>query len=195
MKMLRAFAAGLLSAAMAFATIADAQVTTENVGTFTGQALTYRATVIALTPAAATTDLFVITGSATKQIRVRRLHCDGIATAAGTTLLQIVKRSTADTAGTSTAPTAVALNSTNPAAGATIAAYTANPTLGTTVGAIATEEFTSGTTSAASFPADFDFSNQNVVLNGATQALAVNANGATFGAGTALTCYAEWSEQ
>src|SRR6478609_414079 len=87
-------------------------------------------------PVTGATDLVTIIGS-TKLVRlVRVVFSATILTTAINGSVSIVKRSTADTAGTSTAPALIPLDSGNAVATAVVAAYTANPTLGTTVGTI-----------------------------------------------------------
>ena len=161
---------------------------------------TYSATIAALAPAASATDVFTITGSATKTIWVYEVGCSGISTAAARANVALVKRSTANSAGTSTAPTVVPHDSANSAGTATILAYTANPTTGTLVGIVrdarlATAEAATNATAPSTVVFRFgdDFS-QPLVLRGITQVLAVNGNGASFAAGTSLSCWVSWSE-
>jgi len=188
----------VLSAAMVAAVLGEARAQVTTVNSLPAQYSTYRAGIAALAPAAATTDFFTITGAANKVIRVRKLHCDGVSTAAAANVIQVLKRSTADTAGTSTAPAAVPLNAAiGVAAGATLAAYTANPTLGTIVtGIVATAVLVTIPAASATFETGvtFDFSNQFVFLNTAAQQLALNGVATSFSAGTSLNCDVEWSE-
>src|SRR5204863_4895248 len=100
-----------------------------------GQKATYGASITGLVVAASATDIFAITGSATKIVRITRLRISGVRTTGTDTDIQLIKRSTANTGGTSTNPTKVAYDSNDPASTATINAYTANPTgLGTAIG-------------------------------------------------------------
>lgn len=158
----------------------------------------YAATVAALAPAASATDLVTITGVANSQVRVRKMYCTGISTANATALLKVIKRSTANSAGTATTPTKVPLNSAyGVAASAVVRAYTANPTVGTAIGDIALGELTTGPRASATLVPNtvvFDFSNQNVILNSASEVLAINGNGASFTSGAALDCGVEWQE-
>lgn len=166
--------------------------------TFPQQFNTYSANITALAPAASATDFFTISGVAGKSIFVRKLSCTGISTAAAAAVVKVVKRSTLDTTGTSTSPTKVPYNSAyGLAAGALVKAYTANPgALGTAVGDMASGELVTGpAASATGNPAlVFDFSNQSIVLNGATEMVALNGNGASFSSGAALNCTVEWTE-
>lgn len=155
----------------------------------------YSAATLGLAPAASATDVFTITGSATKTLRVKRLRVSGIATAAGAYTFQIVKRSGADLTGTSSAVTAVPNDSVNPAASATVLAYTVNPgTLGTLVGAVAAIKGTVTTAGAGlQTVCEFDFSAAPIVLRGITQVLALNLNAVTM-AGGLLDVEIIWAE-
>ena len=197
--MIRLFRYGLLAALLAsVAQIApaSAQLTTVQPQRRT----TYSATIAALTPAASATDFFTLTGSATKTIWVHGAGCSGISTAAAQANIAALKRSTANTSGTSTAPTAVAHDSTSAAATATVAAYTANPTVGTLVGIVrgarfATDAAATNTTAPGGVTWRFgDVWTMPIVLRGAAQVFALNGNGASFASGASLTCWVEWSE-
>jgi hypothetical protein len=89
-----------------------------------------------VTPAASATDIAMIQGSATAVVKLTRLSISGVATAAALIDVLGVKRSAADTGGTSTNPVPVAadLNDLSgvwvSGATAIINVYTANPTLG-----------------------------------------------------------------
>jgi hypothetical protein len=90
-----------------------------------GRLATYSASTITFTPnvgAGGTTDVCGIVGAANKVIKVKRFAVSGRATAANQLDAQLVKRSTADTAGSSTAAnlTAVAHDSLDPAAAAVV---------------------------------------------------------------------------
>lgn len=163
-----------------------------------GQKATYSATSLALVPQAAATDIFCITGSATKTVRVVRIQISGIATAATSEDIVVLKRSTANTAGTSTAPTLVAMDSTQSAASATVLAYTANNTPGTLVGNVRGAKLPLGTATApAAQGAVFDFSTdaaKSLVLRGITQVACLNWNGATT-AGNSVNVDIEWTEE
>lgn len=160
---------------------------------------TYSATtaLTGLAMAAAPTDVFTITGSGTKTIRITRVEITGTATLSTTANVFAIKRSTADTAGTSTSPTAVPHASTNAAATATLAAYTANPTVGTSVGPMRTGKvfIPAVGTSAQALVWDFGTrESQAVILIGTTQVLAVNFNGVTVTGGN-LDISVEWTEE
>src|SRR5215471_9766749 len=86
-----------------------------------GQKATYAAAITGLVPVASATDIFTLTGSNSATIRVTRLRISGIKTSAGADVdIQLIKRSAADTGGTSTNPTKVAYDSVDPASTATV---------------------------------------------------------------------------
>jgi hypothetical protein len=167
-----------------------------------GTKTTYSATIVGLASAATATDIFTITGTATKTVRVTHIEISGTQTTASEVVFQLIKRSTANTGGTSTAPAGTPHDSNNAAATATIAAYTANPTaLGTAVGSPvrATRIFipVSGTTAIAT-PYVWDFGSyagsQAIVLRGITQVLAVSLNSTTVSGGS-FNITVQWTEE
>jgi hypothetical protein len=159
---------------------------------------TYSAAILGLVPAATPTDIFTITGSASKTIRVTKLTFSGTKTTAGLQDAQFVKRSTANSAGTSTSPTRVPHDSTNAAATATVLAYTANPTTGTLVGAVRVVKILypapAGTTNAISEFIFGDQRQQSFVLRGTSEVLALNLNSVTVTGGS-IDAYVEWTEE
>jgi len=135
-------------------------------------------------PVTGATDLVTIIGSATKLVKLLRVVFSGtIVTAAINGSVSIVKRSTADTAGTSTAPTIIPLDSNNAAATAVLAAYTANPTLGNTVGTVWQAKYLypiAASGSPAVLIIDFSQLGQSGTLRGVAQQLALNLNAVAF---------------
>jgi hypothetical protein len=135
-------------------------------------------------PVTGATDLVTIIGSATTLVKLLRVVFSGtILTAAINGSVSIVKRSTADTAGTSTRPTIIPLDSGNAAATAVLAAYTANPTLGTTIGTVWQAKYlypiaASGSPSVLTI--DFNQLGQAGTLRGVAQQLALNLNAVAF---------------
>lgn len=163
-----------------------------------GARVTYSASVTVATAATAT-DVVTLTGSASKTIRITEVRVSGIATTAITTPVLLIKRSAANTGGTSTALTAVPHDSTNAAATATGLAYTVNPTgLGAAVGTVRNDRISFALTATASAGPDvWDFGNrpsQALVLRGTSQVLAVNLNGVTVTGGS-LSVDIEWTEE
>jgi hypothetical protein len=99
-----------------------------------GWKVTYSAAISNLVPATTAGDCFVLQASATKLARLVRVLVSGTATTATTLDVTLVKRSTLDTAGTSTSPAMVPHDSADGAATAVVKAYTVAPTAGTLVG-------------------------------------------------------------
>ena len=165
-----------------------------------GRKATYSAAVIAYSPYASPQDVAGLVGSSTKRVRVLRFAVSGRATAANQLDVQLVKRSSADTGGTPTALTSVPHDSNDGAATAAAATFAAAPTAGTLVGAIRAQQINLSAAGAggAAVPVEFDFGTVNdkaIVLNGASEALYLNLNGAAMPAGTVLNIFVEWSEE
>lgn len=164
-----------------------------------GYKATYSAAAVGITSAATATDIFTITGSATKTIRILRILTSATQTTAGEINLLLVKRSTANSAGTSSAVTAVPHDSTSVAASATVLSYTANPTLGTPVGTLRADKLFAPSVATASSPTIMiynfgDRPGQAVVLRGTSQVLALNLNSTTVTGGS-FDFAVEWTEE
>jgi hypothetical protein len=152
------------------------------------------------------TDTVAVCGSATagRKVRVTSFAFQAHSTSATIVAYTIVRRSTADTGGTSTNPALIPLNSASPAATATVTAYTAAPTLGTLVGTMQYIETLTvvatatpsifGTNLAPTAPnQSMDF-RDGLILNGATECLAFNAGGVSSPAGYAAMVTVELVE-
>lgn len=165
-----------------------------------GYKATYSAGITGLIVANTATDIFTITGSSTKTIRVTRIEVTGTQTNPTNINLLCVKRSTANSGGTSTAPTAVPHDSSNAAATATILAYTANPTTGTLVGTIRTQKIcvdivNKPSTATPNYFWDFGIRpSKAIVLRGTSEVLAINLNSQTV-AGNSFNINIEWTEE
>ena len=161
---------------------------------------TFRYTAVDITPVATATDVLVLKGSATKVIRVTRVAILGSATAASIYDLYLTKRTTANTGGTSTAPTPSKSDSLDADATATLALYTANPSaLGTGVILEANKVYlpNNATPAGAGTERQFMFGNRNdkaPVLRGVAESIAFNFAGAAVPAGTSLYMLIEWTE-
>ena len=159
---------------------------------------TYSAAMIAVASAATATDIFTITGSTGKVIDVIEVEISAVQTTASNILIQLVKRSTANTGGgTPTTATNVPHDSRSAAATATVRSYTANPTLGTAVGTMRAQRalVPAAGTATAEIPVEWTFvDGQPVSLRGATEVLAVNLNGVTVTGGS-FNCYIVWKER
>ena len=164
----------------------------------TGTIATYSAAVTALTVAATATDIFTITGSATKTIKIKHLSMNGTQTTAGNVDLLLLRRSTANTAGASTTLTNVPFDSLNPAGTATVRAYTVNPTRGTLVGTLHNKKLFVPTATGLGdewiFQPTPDSNAQEITLRGVNEVLAINLNGVSVG-GSSFDIDITWTEE
>src|SRR6185295_897807 len=159
----------------------------------------YAAAVVGLVAAATPTDVFTIYGSGTKTVRIIRVEVSATENTAAIRDVVLIKRSTANTGGTSTSPTRVTYDSSNAAATATVLAYTANPTLGTGVGNIRTAKIDVPATNLVGSTDRImwtfgDRPSQAVVLRGTSEGLAVNLNSVTS-ANNSFDISIEWTEE
>jgi hypothetical protein len=127
-------------------------------------------------------DNFVIFGSATTTVRVKRISISSSASASQTINVNVIKRSSPDTGGTSTTLAAVPYDSLNGVPGATVKSYTVAPTTGTQVGSLmrAAQIFinTAGGTPGLT---EFDFGAdiaQCVILRGVNECICLNLGSA-----------------
>lgn len=170
-------------------------VSSVNVG---GTRATYSAVISDLLVGALATDFFTLTGSATKTIRVTKIGFSGFATAAAQPDVILLKRSTANSAGTSSTRTAIPHDSTSAAATAVVRAYTANPTTGTLVGQMRViQSFMTGTTTQPTVEYVWEFGegpSQGIILRGTSEVLALNLDGVTV-LGLSVDIYIEFTEE
>jgi hypothetical protein len=148
-------------------------------------------------PAASATDISVLPGVATANtsVLVTRIKVSCTQTTAGIITLNIIKRSTADTAGTSSAMTVVPDDSAQAGTPAAPLTYTANPTTGTTVGNVDTYKLgcLAPATAGANDVYILNRTQKPIVLRGTAQQLAVNLGGVTVTGGSFTVTY-EWIE-
>lgn len=148
-------------------------------------------------PAAGALDIFTITGSATRTIKVREVRLALKATTSVSGEVLLMKRSTANSGGTSTNVTEIPLDSGFGAATATVLSYTANPTGGTLVGEVLADQIMIGNlTTTQNVPKYYSFgmNGSPVVLRGITQVLAVSLAGVTY-SGNVASAYMMWTEE
>lgn len=155
-------------------------------------------------PASLATDVCILTGSATKTIKVRRIIFGGQNIAAVVDPVEILKRSALNTLGTNGFMQKLAYDTTNSLTGsgtntATAIAeyYTANGVGGTLIGMLADimVPFGNLTTGAFSnYTFEFGALGSPVVLRGAAQQVTVNLNGLSFTQGL-ISCTFEWTEE
>jgi len=165
---------------------------------FEGTKATYGAGTSAFTPVATATDFAAIVGSATKTVRVQRVSIAGRADAAGSIIIALIKRTTANSGSTPADLTATQNDSNDAAATAVPRTYTTtNPTTGT--GSILRVGRLFLPTSAGdSTPLVWTFGDRNtegLVLRGIAQLLCLNWGGEAVPAGAALNFDFEWTEE
>ncbi len=163
----------------------------------------FKATYVAGTSASAlatsATDVLTVTGSATKTVRITKIYVSLTATTAISVPVSLIRRSSANTGGTSAALAATPRDTNNAAATAAVALYTANPTaLGTQVGTVLeTGKIPAPVTGGAVQVTVFEFgtgSNQAIVLRGTAQVLSLNVGGTTV-AGGSIAVAVQWTEE
>lgn len=162
----------------------------------------YTVGIVDLVIAANPTDVLVISGSATKTVRIIGILFDlGNLTSNNQVTLRVVKRSSANTGGTSTLHNGVSCDSTSPAATATVRAYTANPTVGAQVGIAVSQSIsnTDKTNPAAGFPVQlFSFGmihGKACVLRGVNESVAINFNGVAIANNSTANATVVWQEE
>jgi len=170
-----------------------------------GTKATYRAAIPNNFAAAAGAAMFfVITGSGTKTLRIRRIRATSpTLTTQEFNSIVMEKWSTAPTGGTATTLTQVPLDSNSAAATATLCqVYTAAPTEGTLVGTLGTVRALLEATAAAvadnPMTADWDFramsEAEQPTLRGTAQAISL-AFGAAPGSAVTMGIEVEWTEE
>ncbi len=150
------------------------------------------------TTAASATDILNFKGSSTKTIYIRKIVWKQASIATGGSFsVYLLKRSTANSGGTSSALTAVPLDSNFSSATASGVYYTANPTTGTSLGGIAHVFLyvNSAVPGYAYTLFDSTKGGAPIVLRGTSESVSVNYNGVTDTIGTSATVDIEWSEK
>lgn len=153
------------------------------------------------TPGATPTDIFTLYGSATKTVVVEKLIIDATQTTAGSNQFFVIKRSAANTGGTSTAPTRVPYDANDAAATAVATQYSVNPTaLGAAVGNVRADKIfcPAPATAVDAQGRIFMFGEtdmKGIVLRGTAQGIAVNLNGVALPAGLSVNINVEWTEE
>ncbi len=167
-----------------------------NITVSSGYKATYASTGTA-TLVAAAQDIFTITGSATKTIRILKIAFGGRQTTESLVEVLLLKRSTADTGGT---PVSAKANykSSNPAATATIVQQ---PTgFGSLVGIIRSTKINIPILTNPVGPKlteyvwAFNRPGQELVLRGTSEVVAINLNNANI-LGGSISMWVEWTEE
>lgn len=152
----------------------------------------------AFAPASAPTDLCVISGSATKVVKVVGVRLYANQTTANTNQFFLYKRSTANSGGTTVAISTAAFDTGIPAATASAVRYSANPTLGTTAGRVAVERvFTPASTAIGAGPFEFGVVSdiKPVILRGTADSLALSYDGVALPTALTINCSFEFVEE
>ena len=144
--------------------------------------------------ASSTTDVAVLPGNATNTVLVTRVLFTCTQTTAGILNLELVKRSTADTSGTSASMTVVPDDSSYAAGSSAPLSYTGTgPTTGTAVGDLDNAQVGCLATTTAAPNDIYIFKPlKPIVLRGTAQQLAINLGGAVTGGNITVTF--EWME-
>lgn len=175
----------------------DGSINNSPVGTLKA---TYSACGTAYVAAATPTDVFTITGSATKTVRILRVEFTVTTTTAGGVALSVfaIKRSAANTGGTFVADTKVPHDSNNAAATVTVGHYTANPaSLGAAVGTVRADRYAAQAAGTPAVPLVWEpgaLLGQTLVLRGVSEILAINLNGTTIN-GNIINISVSWTEE
>jgi hypothetical protein len=162
----------------------------------------YSAVSTAFAPPATPTDMFTLTGSATKNIYIMKMGITMLQTTAGQNVVHLLKRSAANTGGTSAAAAAVPYNSQDPAATATALQYTVNPAaLGASLGDVwagfvpAVAPATAGPGALGVELNFLDIYGQPLTLLSTAEVVAFNFGGVALPVGLSVIAYAIWYEQ
>lgn len=168
---------------------------------------TYFVNSIGIVPAATPTDIFCLTGSATRTVRVKQIRVSGTAGTAINITTYLMKHTVANTGGTAASTEATGLPTITPAdsgfaaATATATAYTANPTIDASRVFLSSQTMFLPVTSTAvasvvagwNFDAPSSFS--PLVLRGIAQQACINYNGVTTPSSGVVTVSMIFTEQ
>lgn len=158
---------------------------------------TYGAGSVGLATATAATDVFTITGSATKTVKITYIEISGTSTLGASVDIELIKRSSADSGGTSTSVVVVPVDSNSAAGTATVLRYTANPTLGTNLRSVRAARYAFPTAGSANQSLIWNFGglpSEPPTLRGTSQQFAINFNATTVG-GASISIAVEWTEE
>lgn len=191
----------VLAGAAALALLsAPALAQTPSYGSPVLQRPTYAAAANFTYPVTGAGDAACLVGSATKTIRVIGVRVSGTDSTAQSAVMQLIKRTAANTGGTSTQPSIAAYDSNlDGAATAVMNAYTVVPTPGAGI-ALRSDEVNLLATTSATSVVDYKFEpqtllSQQMTLRGASQQLCVNFPNALSTAAANLNVTFEWTEQ
>lgn len=151
------------------------------------------------TTATSATDIFNFKGSSTKTVYIRKIVWkQANFSVNGSHDVYLIKRSTANSGGTSVSLTAVPLDSGFASATASGVHYTANPSVGTSLGKLAhvyCQIYTQSVNQVYTTLFDSTKGGSPIVLRGTSESISVNYNGVTDAIGTSAVVDIEWSER
>lgn len=165
-----------------------------------GNITTYATAINNFTYAANGTDIFTITGSNTKVVKIKHISFDGIQNATSARSVLLLRRSSQNIGGTATVLPNVPFDTLNPPATAVVRYYTANPTtLGTLVGVLHSEKLILGAQNTADsdslvFSTIDALVSQDITLRGSSEILCINMNGVTS-TGNLVNIDIMWTEE
>lgn len=154
-----------------------------------------------ITPALTATDVLALVGANGKAIRVSKIGISGSATAASLLDIYITKRTTLNSGGTFTNPTATKYDSLDPNPSATLVLYTANAaSLGTGTGLEGDKIYLPAQATPAAEPTHWmvDYTGLEAkppILRNANESISINFAGQAIPAGASLYLYIEWTEE
>lgn len=138
---------------------------------------TYSAAVVSLSNTSAG-DLYCVTGSSSKIVRIKGIRVSAVATAAAVVDITITLRSSLSTGGGLASVPVVRMDQNNPAPTAVVNSFTTAPSAGSSIGVIRSRKIAASTQGNAALISEglFQFSvyrDQPIVLRGAAQAACV----------------------
>ncbi len=202
-KLFTALAALLLAtSALAYQILTPQGLMDVNFSNSEGQKPTYSAVIADFTPAATATDMVQIRASATKTVRITNICVSGDATGNSTEDIYLVKRTAANTGGTSAAVTITKYDSNDATPTASVVSYSVNPTglgAGSLIAAnhIAFPALTNPTVPVGNCAFTFGTrpARTAVLRAGTNEAISINWNGNAVPAGASLYMTIEWTEE
>jgi hypothetical protein len=160
---------------------------------------TYGGSIYGIVPPATPTDFVTLQGAAGKTIRLKSAIIAGTATAAANILINLIRRSAVNTAGTQTTVVGQSHDSSDPAASAVFKYATANPTglgAGVTLHQARLNLAPAANGSVDRLMWQFTWQNDKApLLRSASEFFAINLNGAAFPGGGALDVDLLWTEE
>jgi hypothetical protein len=151
-----------------------------------------------ISPVSLATDVAGLTGSASKTVRVRRVRIGGSAATLTTVAAQLIKRTVANTGGTTATINIAKHDSNDSAATAVASVYTTNATtLGTGINVRSDNLSFTPSTQTSAAPLDWDFSSgaQPLTLRGTSESLWISLGGSSIPGGPFINISIDWTEE